>query len=63
MRLATGIQLLHAALGLTLAAAAYTECPGESHIKPGDCNSPTAPCKDGTGYTNVHQTPSLAACE
>eukprot|EP01043_Picozoa_sp_COSAG02_P051951 COSAG02_NODE_5532_length_4250_cov_108.522525_5_plen_601_part_00 len=63
MRVATGIRLLQAALGLALATAKYTECQGENHIKAGDCNSPNAPCKPGTGYTNVHKTDSLAACE
>lgn len=43
--------------------AKYTQCPGETHIKPGDCNSPTQPCKPGTGYTNVNKVPTLAACE
>jgi hypothetical protein len=41
----------------------WTECPGTTHIKPGDCNSPTHPCTKGSGATNVFKQPSLAACE
>lgn len=63
MRVETGIWMLQVALGLGCGTAKYTECQGETHIKAGDCNSPAAPCKSGTGYTNVHQTDSLAACE
>ena len=30
-------------------ATAWTECPGISHVKNGDCNSPNHPCKAGSG--------------
>ena len=45
------------------ASATYTTCTGETHIKDGNCNAPTSPCKAGTGYTNVFKQPTLQACE
>jgi hypothetical protein len=59
----TGALQAHALLLLgaaaSLASAAYTECESETHITSGDCNSPTGPCKQGTGYTNVFKQPTL----
>ena len=56
--------LLLAAVALrTASAPTWTECPGISHVKNGDCNSPKHPCRRGCGATNVGKTATLAACE
>ena len=43
------------------AAAAWTECPGISHVKNGDCNYPTRPCRAGSGATNILKTSTLVS--
>jgi hypothetical protein len=55
--------LLAAAALRTASAPTWTECPGISHVKNGDCNSPKHPCRRGCGATNVGKTATLAACE
>jgi hypothetical protein len=62
--MARGLATLGHVLSLCAATrASYTECVGETHIKNGDCNSPTKPCKAGSGYVNVFAQPTLQACE
>ena len=58
-----GLAGLVAALPAAAAAAAWTECPGTTHIKAGDCNSPSEPCEPGCGASNAGVVASLAACE
>jgi hypothetical protein len=53
--------LLAAAALRTASAPTWTECPGISHVKNGDCNSPKHPCRRGCGATNVGKTATLAS--